>query len=80
MGDRCLIGMGSIILDNAVIGEGSVVAAGSLVPPRMVVPPRSLVRGHPATVVREVNEKEARLGIVGAEHYIEQAQRYRASC
>lgn len=80
VGDRCLIGMGSIILDNAVIGEGSVVAAGSLVPPRMVVPPRSLVRGHPATVVREVNEKEARLGIVGAEHYVEQAQRYRASC
>lgn len=78
VGDRCLIGMGSIILDNAVVGEGSVVAAGALVPPRMVVPPRSLVRGSPAKVVREVTEEEGRLGIVGAEHYVEHAKRYRA--
>jgi gamma-carbonic anhydrase len=77
VGDRCLIGMGSILLDNAVIGEGSLVAAGSLVPPRMVVPPRSLVRGNPAKVLREVTEDEGRLGIMGAEHYVEHARRYR---
>jgi carbonic anhydrase/acetyltransferase-like protein (isoleucine patch superfamily) len=77
VGDRCLIGMGSILLDNAVIGEGSLVAAGSLVPPRMVVPPRSLVRGNPAKVLREVTEDEGRLGILGAEHYVEHARRYR---
>src|SRR6266436_935800 len=30
--DRCLIGMGSILLNGARIGTGSIVAAGSLVP------------------------------------------------
>lgn len=77
VGDRCLIGMGSILLDNAQIGEGSLVAAGSLVPPRFVAPPRSLVRGNPAKVIREVTEDEGRLGLLGAEHYVEHARRYR---
>lgn len=77
VGDRCLIGMGAIVLDNAVVGEGSVVAAGALVTPRTVIPPRSLVRGSPAKVIREVTESEARLGIAGAEHYASDARTYR---
>lgn len=80
VGDRCLIGMGSVLLDNAEIGEGSVVAAGSLVPPRMVVPPRSLVRGSPAKVIREVTEEEAKMGIHGAGNYLVGARKFRAIC
>src|ERR1700716_163318 len=30
--DRCLIGMGSIILNGAKIGAGSIIAAGNLIP------------------------------------------------
>src|SRR6478609_7393928 len=41
VGDRCLIGMGSILLDNCEIGEGSVVAAGAVVTARTKIPPRS---------------------------------------
>ena len=78
VGDRCLIGMGAILLDNAVIGEGSVIAAGTLVPPRMVVPPGSLVRGNPAKVIRPVNPKEAEMGVYGADHYVTGARRFRA--
>lgn len=77
VGDRCLIGMGSILLDNAEIGEGSVVAAGSLVAARGQFPPRSLIRGRPARIIREVNESEGALGIDGAAHYLEAARRYR---
>ena len=76
--DRCLIGMGSIILDNAVIGAGSVIAAGTVVPPRMVVPPGSLVRGNPGKVIRPVNEKEAGMGVFGADHYVTGSRRFRA--
>lgn len=76
--DRCLIGMGAIVLDNAVIGEGSVIAAGTLVPPRMVVPKGSLVRGNPAKVIRPVNEKEAEMGVYGADHYVTGARRFQA--
>ncbi len=53
--DLCLIGMGSIILNNARIGTGSVVAAGAVVPEGMIVPPGSVVMGVPARVVRSVD-------------------------
>ena len=53
--DLCLIGMGSIILNNARIGTGSVVAAGAGVPEGMNVPPGSVVMGVPARVVRSVD-------------------------
>jgi carbonic anhydrase/acetyltransferase-like protein (isoleucine patch superfamily) len=71
--DGCLIGMGSILLDNAVIGAQSLVAAGSVIPPRMVVPPRSMVRGTPGKVVRELSEEERLEGQRGAQHYVDLA-------
>lgn len=77
--DRCLIGMGAILLDNAVIGAGSLVGAGALVPPRMVVPPGSLVLGNPAKVVRPVNAKEQMMIEAGTIHYVENAKRYVAA-
>lgn len=58
--DRCLIGIGSRILDGAVIGRESIVAAGALVPPGMQVPPRSLVVGLPAKVKRQVTDEEVK--------------------
>jgi gamma-carbonic anhydrase len=72
--DGCLIGMGSILLDNAVIGRQSLVAAGAVVPPRMIVPPFSMVRGTPAKVVRELSEDERLEGRRGAAHYVELAR------
>ncbi len=53
--DDCLIGMGSILLNDVRIGTGSVVAAGAVVPEGMVVPPGSLVVGVPGRVVRPVD-------------------------
>jgi carbonic anhydrase/acetyltransferase-like protein (isoleucine patch superfamily) len=48
--DRCLIGMGAILLDGCRIGEESLVAAGAVVLPGLRVPPRSFVAGLPARV------------------------------
>lgn len=56
--DRCLIGMGVILLNGVQVGEGSIVAAGSLVTERTVVPPRALVMGSPARVRRAVTDEE----------------------
>ena len=53
-----LIGIGSIILDDARIGSHSIVAAGALVSPGTVVPPRSLVMGLPAKVKRTLTDEE----------------------
>ncbi len=75
--DRCLIGMGSIILDNAVIGEGSIIGAGALIPPGHVVPPRSLYVGLPAKRIREVTQAEYDDIVERAQHYINFAGKYR---
>ena len=56
--DRCLIGMGAILLNGCRIGTGSIVAAGALVPERMVVPPGSMVMGMPAQVRRPLTGEE----------------------
>jgi gamma-carbonic anhydrase len=71
--DGCLIGMGSILLDNASIGAESLIAAGSVIPPRMVVPPCSLVRGQPGRVIKQLNEHDRLEGRRGAAHYVDLA-------
>jgi len=53
-----LIGIGSIVLDKAVIEEGALVGAMSLVPPGMRVPAGQLAMGQPARVVRPVKDEE----------------------
>lgn len=62
IGDGCLIGMGSIILDNAAIGDNSIVGAGALVTKNTVVPAGSLVLGSPAKVVKTL-DAETRKGL-----------------
>jgi carbonic anhydrase/acetyltransferase-like protein (isoleucine patch superfamily) len=55
---RCLIGMGSIILNGVKIGGGSIVAAGTLLTEGTEIPPGSLVMGHPGRVRRSVTAAE----------------------
>jgi gamma-carbonic anhydrase len=77
IGDRCLIGMGSVLLDNVVVGEESVIAAGTLLTSRMVIPPRSLVMGRPGRIVRELEPNERKLSMTGVAHYLELSRVYR---
>ncbi len=56
--DRCLIGMGAILLNGAEIGEESIVGAGALVTEGKKIPPRSLILGNPARIVRAVKDEE----------------------
>ena len=53
-----LVGMNSVINDNAEIGEAAIVAAMSFVKAEMVVPPRMLAAGSPARVLRELTPLE----------------------
>ena len=58
VGDGSLIGMGSVVLDQASIGKDCLIAAGSLVTKGMQIPDGSLVMGSPARVKRQLTEEE----------------------
>jgi carbonic anhydrase/acetyltransferase-like protein (isoleucine patch superfamily) len=73
----CLIGIGSILLDDVRIGELSLVAAGSLVSPGTIIPPRSLVMGSPAKVKRPLTDTEAAALEVFWKNYVEYTHEYR---
>lgn len=56
--NQCLIGMGSTILDGALVEEQAIVAAGTLVPPGRRIPARQVWAGNPAKFVRDVSDDE----------------------
>lgn len=73
---HCLIGMGSIILNDVQIAEGSIVAAGSLLTEGMKVPSQSLVMGMPAKVKRGLSREEVDSIGEYAKRYVEYKNEY----
>ena len=74
VGDRCLIGMGAIVLNGAKIGKHCIVGAGSLVTGKMDAPEGSLILGSPAKVVRPLTAEEIGALKEDAVHYIRLAE------
>ena len=70
-----LVGMNSVIMDDAVIGAHSLVAAMSFVKSGLHVPEKTLISGSPARVVRELRDEEVSWKINGARVYQQLAQR-----
>src|SRR5574337_732229 len=68
--DRCLIGMGSIILNGAVIGAGSIIAAGTLIPEKTVVEPGSLWVGSPGKFRRKLDAQDQEMIMRYARNYL----------
>ncbi len=80
VGDDCLIGMGSVMLDGVEVGAGSIVAAGALLTPGKKFPPSSLILGSPAKAVRTITAEERRIMIDrGWQNYHAYVQEYRKS-
>jgi carbonic anhydrase/acetyltransferase-like protein (isoleucine patch superfamily) len=77
--DRCIIGMGAIVMDHAVIATNCIVGAGALVTPGTVIPPNQLVVGSPARPKRELTADEIAWIESSADHYVELARRYLAA-
>ena len=76
IGDYSLIGMGSIILNDAEIGEFTMVGAGSLVTSKKL-PPGVLLLGSPAKVVRELTDKEKESLKDSAKNYVETSKKHK---
>ncbi|MGE9296515.1 MAG: gamma carbonic anhydrase family protein [Puniceicoccales bacterium] len=58
IGDECLIGMSSTVLDGAVIGPRCVVGAGALVTKGFVAPEGSVIMGVPGKIVKTLTPEE----------------------
>ena len=69
VGHQCLIGMGSIVMDNAVIEDQVMLAAGSLVPPDKRLESGFLYLGNPARQLRPLTGSEKENLIYSAEYY-----------
>ncbi len=70
IGNSCLVGMGSILMDDVEIGNQSIVGAGSLITEGKKFPPGSLIMGRPAKLVRPLNEDEIKFLEQSADNYL----------
>ena len=57
IGENCLIGMNSVIMDDVIIEKESIIGALCFVPAKMEIPSRSLVVGNPATIIKQVSDE-----------------------
>jgi carbonic anhydrase/acetyltransferase-like protein (isoleucine patch superfamily) len=76
--EECLIGMGSIVLDNARVGPSAMVAAGAVVRENFVVPEGTLAAGVPARIIRDLTPEERELLRASAGRYVTYARTYRS--
>ena len=77
IGDYCLIGMGAIVMDDAVIEDNVILGAGSLVPPGKVLKAGHLYVGSPAKQIRKLNTEEIERIHYSAKHYAQLSDSYR---
>ncbi len=78
IGDRCLIGMGAIVMDGAVVEDEVLLGAGSLVSPGKRLASGFLYRGSPAQQVRPLTDAEREMLRYSAAHYVRLKDRYLA--
>ena len=75
--DDVLIGMGAIVMDDAIIEKGSVIAAGAIVLPGAVVESGSIVAGIPAKKVKDTGPEMLEVIARTAKNYPMYAQWYK---
>jgi phenylacetic acid degradation protein len=57
IGENCLVGMNSVVMDDVVMEEECIVGALTLVPSKMEIPRRSLLVGNPAQIIKQVSDE-----------------------
>lgn len=76
IGDRCLIGMGCIVLDKAVLDDEVMLGAGSLVPPGKHLAGGYLWLGSPVRRARKLRDDEIAYLAYSAQHYAKLARKH----
>ncbi len=71
--DQVLIGMGAIILDEAVVPSHTIIAAGALITEGKHLEAGKLYAGVPARPIKDLSEQQIVMIQMGAAHYVEAA-------
>lgn len=74
VGNDVLIGMGAIIMNDAVIGNQCIIGAGALITQNKVFPAHSMIVGSPAKCIRELTEEEIAGIRLNADRYVKHAK------
>lgn len=74
--DDCLVGMGAILLDGAVLERHCMVGAGAVVTGKTHAPEGSLLLGNPAKIIRQLTPEQIEYIHADAKHYLELADKY----
>ena len=75
--DDTLIGIGSIILNNAKIGKNCIVGANTLITENKIIPDNSLVVGSPGRILRKVTDEEIKAILENGKHYVDISKKYK---
>jgi carbonic anhydrase/acetyltransferase-like protein (isoleucine patch superfamily) len=76
VGDYSLIGINSVILNNAKIGQYCTIGANALVTQGQEIPDYSVVLGSPGKVVRQIDPSKGASFEEGAANYVRKAREY----
>lgn len=69
IGENCMIGIQTVVMDNAKLGKECMVAALSYIKPNFVAPAQSIIAGSPATVKKQVSDEQIKWKTVGTGIY-----------
>ena len=78
LGNRILVGMGAVIMDNVTVEDDVFIGAGTLVPPNKTLESGYLYVGNPMTKKRRLNDKEMAFLAQSAVNYVELKNDYLA--
>jgi carbonic anhydrase/acetyltransferase-like protein (isoleucine patch superfamily) len=76
VGNKCLIGMGVVILNNVKVGDGCIVAAGTLIPENWELPPNTLWMGSPGKMRKQLDPKDEEMILTYARNYLGYKDQY----
>lgn len=76
IGNSCLIGMGSLIMNRAMIGSNCIIGAGTLITQDTKIPDNSIVLGRPGKISKQILQSDLEYINSNAKAYVALKNKY----
>ena len=76
IGNSCLIGMGSLIMNRVTIGSNCIIGAGTLITQDTKIPDNSVVVGRPGKIIRQITKSDLAYINSNAKAYVSLKNKY----